>query len=174
MILLKSLKKAGNNQKERSLVLTGNMIAAAPGRSKHIHWLFEPALFSLLENRVLSAVLAGVGVFQAACALLGAQGWICPVKAVLHAPCPGCGLSAATALLLTGRFQEAVQVHAFAPMFLAGWLMLAVSAVCPDKMRHAVAQRVKKIETHTGSSGLLLVSLLLYWAVRLLTGLHHA
>ena len=35
----------------------------------------------------------------------------CPVRIVLHVPCPSCGLTRATLLALSGHFREALAMH---------------------------------------------------------------
>ena len=50
---------------------------------------------------------------------------VCPVQILYGLPCPGCGLTRAGVLLLTGHFAAAFQMHPF----IYGWG--SASAVCP-------------------------------------------
>ncbi len=41
---------------------------------------------------------------------------LCPVAALTHRPCPGCGLTRATLALLRGHLREAMGFHPLAPL----------------------------------------------------------
>ena len=55
-------------------------------------------------------LVATTVVVVAAVALLSI-GWRCPIKLVTGIPCPGCGLSRATRLALSGDFAAATKMH---------------------------------------------------------------
>jgi Protein of unknown function (DUF2752) len=60
-------------------------------------------------------LLAG-GAFLLVLARLGAP--VCPVAALTHHPCPGCGMTRATVALLHGHLAEAVHLHPLAPILV--------------------------------------------------------
>ena len=43
---------------------------------------------------------------------------LCPIYGIFHFPCPGCGLTRASCLLLTGNFKEAFTYNATAILWL--------------------------------------------------------
>ena len=47
---------------------------------------------------------------------------LCPVKALFHKSCPGCGLTHALIYLITGRFQDAINAN-YSIFF---WIILAI------------------------------------------------
>jgi hypothetical protein len=126
------------------------------------------ALASLLRDRRVSLVVAGVGAAQVAAVAAGVGGWPCPVKAALGIPCPGCGLTRATLALLGGEFAAALRLHAFAPVLLLGLAAVAAAAVLPAARREAMASAVARFERRTKAAYVLLGAMLLYWSVRLL------
>lgn len=66
----------------------------------------------------LRYALLGIAVYYAAVHLLFGQ--FCPMMIVLHLPCPGCGMTRAFVLVLTGRLREAWELH---PL-VYGWILL--------------------------------------------------
>lgn len=130
-------------------------------------FLFAPVLAPLLSNRLFSLLLTGIGVLQVALVTAGLPGWQCPVKAALGVPCLGCGLSTAMALLLRGRWYDALSTHAFAPFFLFGFILMAVVGVLPERLRVSTIDRVASLERRTGLVAFLLLGLVAYWVVRL-------
>jgi hypothetical protein len=126
------------------------------------------ALASLLRDRRVSLVVAGVAAAQVAAVATGVGGWPCPVKSALGIPCPGCGLTRATVSLLRGEFAAAFRLHAFAPVLLLGLAAVAVAAVLPAARREAFAGAVARFERRTRAAYVLAAALLLYWSLRLL------
>jgi hypothetical protein len=106
-------------------------------------------------------------VFQLGLHLLGLPGWVCPFKAVFGIPCPGCGLTAAMDELLHGRLITSLRTHAFAPVFLAAFLILLVSILLPEKQHNKLAAAMVHLETRTGITAWVLSVLMLYWCSRL-------
>ena len=125
-------------------------------------------LASLLRDRRVSLVLAGVATAQVAAVATGVGGWPCPVKSALGIPCPGCGLTRATLSLLGGEFAAAFRLHAFAPLLLLGLAAVAVAAALPAARREAFAAAVARFERRTKAAYVVLGAMLLYWSVRLL------
>lgn len=126
-----------------------------------------PPLSDLMANRAVAAAIGGVSVAQVGLSLAGLPGWTCPVHAALGIPCPGCGLTQATDLLLRGQVGEALRVHAFAPILMTCVLLLIVAAVLPSTQRNRLVGWVQAFEQRTRISVLLLFGLLVYWGFRL-------
>ncbi len=129
---------------------------------------FSPAFSTILGRRLEAVILVGFGVFQVGAHWLGVPGWVCPFKTLLGIPCPGCGLTLAMDELLHGYWLASVQAHAFAPIFLIGFLILFISILLPAKARSSLVAYVTKLEIRTGITAWVLSSLLLYWCIRLL------
>ncbi len=136
-------------------------------RSRIAGGLFKPVLASLLEERWVALLLLGIGILQVGLAAVGLQGWQCPVRATLGVPCPGCGLSTAMALLLRGEWRAALSTHAFAPIFLLGFALLAVVSALPGRLHREATRRIAALERRTGIVTFVLLSLVVYWGVRL-------
>jgi hypothetical protein len=130
-------------------------------------WFFTPVLASVLENRRIAFVLLGASVLQVGLTVLELPGWRCPIKALLGIPCPGCGLSRAMALFIRGEWQEAMLMHAFAPIFLAGFALMLIVSLMPVKYSREIICRIAAVECVTGFVGFLLVCMIIYWLLRL-------
>ena len=98
----------------------------------------------------------------------GLDGWQCPVKAALGIPCPGCGLSTAMVLLLRGEWRAALSTHAFAPVLLFGFVLMAVVTALPEPLHRKAVSRIAALERRTGIVTGVLLALVVYWCVRLL------
>jgi hypothetical protein len=88
-------------------------------------FLFMPILAPMIQDRRIIRVLMGMAALQVWLTAMGLPGWQCPIRSLLGVPCPGCGLSTAMALLLQGQWGEAMSVHAFAYVFLLGFVIIA-------------------------------------------------
>jgi hypothetical protein len=122
---------------------------------------------SLLANRAVSACLCGAAALQLGLRVFGAGGWPCPFLLAFGLPCPGCGLSRAAVILLSGDLRRALTLHAFAPFFVAVLTLLFIATVLGPQERARAAEWVGRIEQRTGISLWLLGALLAYWALRL-------
>lgn len=112
--------------------------------------------------------LWGLAGLQFTLLWLGLPGWPCPVLQSVGIPCPGCGLTRATALLLRGDFQSSINFHAFAPVFLIGMGLAGIAAVLPQKTSEPLIDSLEVIDQRTGFTVIILVGLILYWLARLL------
>jgi len=128
---------------------------------------FTPLFSTLLQERRVALVLLGAGALQLGLSLLGLPGWACPIKTVLGIPCPGCGLTRAIGELLSGDWRHALSTHAFAPIFLLAGAILLVVTLLPKAQRTAAISAISAFEKRTGISTLVLISLLVYWCIRL-------
>jgi hypothetical protein len=128
---------------------------------------FAPVISTFIKERTESLVLAGVGVAQVGLVYAHLPGWPCPFKAVFGIPCPGCGLSTACSLLLHGHWQASLQTHAFAPFFLLGIAVVIGCCLLPESTRSQVVNKLELFERRSGVTAWFLVSLFLYWGLRL-------
>lgn len=129
--------------------------------------LTTPVFASLLARRRDGLILLGVGVLQMGLHLAGLPGWQCPIKAATGIPCPGCGLTAATGALLHGDWREALRLHAFAPLLVFGFGVLAVVTLLPEAPRQRTIAAILVLEQRTGIMAWVLLSLIVYWGFRL-------
>jgi hypothetical protein len=128
---------------------------------------FSPVFSQILGHRLEGTLIAGVGALQVGLHLLGLPGWACPFKAVFGFPCPGCGLTAAMEELLHGHMLASLHTHAFAPIFLAAFIMILVSILLPEKQRQKMTAAIAHWESRTGLTAWVLTGLMLYWVIRL-------
>ena len=129
--------------------------------------LHDPVFAPLLDRRGESLLLVGVGFLQVGLTYVGLPAWTCPIKATLGIPCPGCGLSSAISLLLHAQWHAALEKHAFAPVFLLGFVIMALVSLLPAQMRGRVIAWVASFEQKTAMVMILLVSFNVYWVLRL-------
>lgn len=127
-----------------------------------------PTLTPMLRDRKLSLLLLVVSVALITTVSLGIVGWPCPLLHLTGVPCPGCGLTRATNLLLRGQVNEALRFHAFAPVVLLGLIFLSATVVLPESTRSSWLNRVDRLEQKTKLVFILLVALIIYWLVRVL------
>jgi hypothetical protein len=137
-----------------------------PVRSQIARFLFMPVLGPLIQNRRIIHILVGVAALQVWLAALGLPGWQCPIKSSLGIQCPGCGLSTAMALLIQGEWRAALSAHAFAPIFLVGFIMIAVIGILPERLHRESVRRIAMLERITGCTSIILISIIVYWLLR--------
>ena len=128
----------------------------------------QPVFASLLRNPTEIKVIVLMGILHLFLALGGFAGWSCPILLATGVPCPGCGLTRASAALLEGDWRSMAALHIFAPVILAVILLSGVIAFLPVKLRAQVIDRIESIELRTHLSLIILLSLLLYWGLRLI------
>ena len=156
----------------RVTIASAQQVRPATGQTslhpRHAGWLFVPVLASLLQDRWVTFLLVGIAALQVGLTASGLHGWRCPVKTTLGVPCPGCGLSTAMVSLLQGEWRAALSTHAFAPVFLLGFILMAVIAVLPRRLNRGAVRRIAALERRTGIVTFVLLGLVVYWGVRLL------
>ncbi|TAJ24913.1 MAG: DUF2752 domain-containing protein [Planctomycetota bacterium] len=130
---------------------------AAPARSP---------LAALLRRRRVCIALAALGAVFFAAARAGLILWHCPLLAATGWPCPGCGLTRATAELATGHVGAALARHAFAPIALLLGALVLLAAVLPAAPRERLAHAVERCDPRGWTSLALLVALCAYWIAR--------
>lgn len=133
---------------------------------KGLKWFFTPVMSPLLQNRWVILIFAGIGVVQLALTIAGLPGWQCPIRAVFGVTCPGCGLTTAIALLLKGSWQMSVQTHAFAPLSLIILILMLAAITLPAAYLNKISERVARLERKTGITAIILLSMVIYWLLR--------
>ena len=128
----------------------------------------RPILASVARNQLAGLMVAGASVLQIGLVRLGLPGWQCPLLHILGVPCPGCGLSRAIVALLQGDWRTSFELHAFAPIVVGGLLLIAWSVILPKKQRTWFLAHLEVVERRTGITAILLISLMIYWLIRLL------
>ena len=129
---------------------------------------FSTAFSGLLASRPTCLSITGAIGLHGFLLALGLPSWQCPIRHGLGLPCPGCGLSRAMISGFHGDWQQALLIHAFAPVAIAVILLIMVSGLLPTGWRGALVGGVRTLETHTGITFFLLTGLIVYWLVRLL------
>jgi hypothetical protein len=129
--------------------------------------LFEPVLGTLLQSRGIIILLAAMTLAQVVLTAAGITAWQCPVRSTLGVTCPGCGLTRAMVLLIQGHWRAALDLHAFAPIFLGIGSVLTIGSVLPARLRQMAAYQIARFERHTGIVALLGLSIMLYWILRI-------
>jgi hypothetical protein len=128
---------------------------------------YPPILASMLEQRWIVWLLGSLAVVQIVATGLGYGYWQCPIKAATGIPCPACGMSSAITALLNGDWQEAMHLHAFAPILLLAFTFAVMVVFLPNPARQQVIRQVKHFESKTGFVFFLLLAFILYWLIRL-------
>ena len=136
-------------------------------RSRIADWFFTPALAPIMQQRSFLIVLAVLAIVQIGLTAAGWRSWPCPIYSVSGVPCPGCGLSRATTLLLQGHWQAALGMHVFAPILLSAVVLFAVTASMPRRLQQNVLLHVAQIERRSGMIIILLLAIFIYWGLRL-------
>ena len=128
----------------------------------------SPVLGPLMRNRWVSVLLATIMVVQFLLTTAGAVAWQCPVKSTLGIECPACGLTRAMVLFARGHWKAAIDLHAFAPLFLGAGIFLVVSSIMPSRLQQKIADQITAFERLSGIVGLLMLSILDYWILRII------
>jgi hypothetical protein len=121
-----------------------------------------------MQSRWIIALLGAATVFQVGVTAMAVTAWPCPLKSMLGVACPGCGLTRAIVLLVQGKWQAAVQIHAFAPVGLAIGILLMIGTLLPATLRHRAAERLATFEKRSGIVFWLILGALIYWICRLM------
>jgi hypothetical protein len=127
-----------------------------------------PPISPVLRERRFTIALVGATGLHIALVSLNLPSWECPIFRLTGVPCPGCGLSRATTLLLKGDLAGSLRFHAFAPIFLVAIIALILSVLLPKSIIQPAISRAELIERKTGLTVLILGGLILYWLARLL------
>ncbi|MBA2704475.1 MAG: DUF2752 domain-containing protein [Blastocatellia bacterium] len=127
-----------------------------------------PPISPVLRDRKFALALVGATGLHVALVSLSLPSWECPLFRLTGIPCPGCGLSRATVLLLKGDLAGSFRFHAFAPLFLIAIVALILSVLLPKSIIQPAIARSELTERKTGLTALILAGLILYWLARLI------
>ena len=125
-------------------------------------------LSPLLRSRAVALGLSALAAAQVTLTWAGLPSWPCPVLHALGVPCPGCGLSRASAALLRGDVASALSLHAFAPVLPLVLIVVGCAGVLPEARRREMLARVEHFERRTGVTAVLAAGLVCYWLARLI------
>jgi hypothetical protein len=110
--------------------------------------------------------LAAAGLMGLAGVAAAALGWVrCPLAALYHIPCPGCGMTRAVLLMASGRVEASLRMNALAlPTLAAG---IALSAVALQSARRRGAGGPTRLaRVAITSSVVVYAAALTLWALR--------
>lgn len=113
--------------------------------------------------RVLVATVAILGGTH----LMGWSLFPCVFASTTGLPCPGCGMTRATAALLKGQWGPAMNYHPFSPGFLAMGALVTWTALTPKHWSDPVARWMKRVEQRTFLPLLFLVCAFIYGLIRM-------
>ncbi len=129
--------------------------------------VLTPVLAPMLQNRWLISIFVAFGVAQLVLVFFGLSGWQCPIYDTLGVICPGCGMTTAMTLLLQGHWQLALQTHAFAPVILIVLMMMLVARGLGSASLRKLSAIVERLERKSGITAILLLSMVVYWLLRI-------
>jgi len=127
---------------------------------------FSPVLGPLVRNRQATVLLIAVAVAQVVLTAAGTVAWQCPVRTTLGVACPACGLTRAMVLFSQGNWKAAIDLHAFAPLFLGAGIFLVVASILPAGIQQKIADHISAFERRSGIVCLSMLSILAYWVIR--------
>ena len=136
------------------------------GKSRKLKWFFTPLLGPLLSNRRLTGIFLGIGLILLFLVIMGFHGWQCPINRAFGIICPGCGMTTAMKLLINGQWTAAIEMHAFSPFFLVILTLMAIAVILPADYLGKLSSGITVVEKKTGLSAIILLSMLLYWLLR--------
>ena len=129
--------------------------------------IFAPVVAPMLRNRRFMLAVTTAAALQIGLSCLNLPGWQCPVLGFFGIPCPGCGLTRASVLLLKGDWRHSIAYHAFAPVFILALVLVAVTTISPQILREKIIVVIDLIERRTWITQIILVALIIYWFARL-------
>jgi hypothetical protein len=139
-----------------------------PSRSRRVwQYLTVPWFSSLLEQTVMCRVMLATVALLGGAHLMGWSLWPCFFAATTGLPCPGCGMTRATAALLKGQWGLAMMYHPFSPGFMVMAAFISWAAFTPKSWRDPVTQWVRTVERRTCLPCLFLVCAFIYGLIRM-------
>jgi hypothetical protein len=127
-----------------------------------------PTVAPILRDRKISLVLLLIASALLTTVSLGLAGWPCPLLHFTGVPCPACGLTRATSLLIHGHVGQALRFHAFSPIVVLGLMIVTATAVLPEETRCDWLNKIDYLERKTGLVFILIAALIIYWLARVL------
>jgi hypothetical protein len=69
-------------------------------------------------------------------------------------------------LFSQGNWKAAIDLHAFAPLFLGAGIFLVVASILPAGIQQKIADHISAFERRSGIVCLSMLSILAYWVIR--------
>lgn len=127
-----------------------------------------PTVTPMLRDRKISFAFLFAALALLTIISQGIVGWPCPLLHLTGVPCPACGLTRATDLLIRGHITQALRFHAFAPIVVMGLVFITATVVLPETTRHQWLNKIDRLERKTGLVFILIAALIIYWLARML------
>jgi len=77
-------------------------------------------------------------------------------------------MTRATLFLFRGDLKQALTMHAYAPIFLVGLIIISLCIIGPRNHVERIIMKTEALESYTGITTILLGGLIVYWLARLL------
>jgi Protein of unknown function (DUF2752) len=123
---------------------------------------------SLFSDRASCQIVSGFAATHLALVGLGLPSWQCPFRYGLGIPCPGCGLTRAVKAFVQGDWQQAIAIHAFAPVVMVGLVLVIGGALLPEPQKIQIKRHLDGWEQQTRITVLLISLFLIYWLIRII------
>ena len=108
--------------------------------------------------------VGGLAALSALTVAAAAAGWLrCPLAALYHIPCPGCGMTRALVLLARGHVEASLQMNALAVPSLVVGALVAVAVLQPAS-RAGAGRRLTRVAITSGI--VVYAAALLLWGLR--------
>ncbi len=98
-----------------------------------------------LRQFLNATFLRACAVFVLVCALTPPDGWgveLCPCLRLMHAPCPGCGVTRCGSCLFRGQLRRAARLHPFGVVGIPLAAGLGMLGLLPRPWRGPVCSRL--------------------------------
>jgi hypothetical protein len=112
-------------------------------------------------------VLATVAAILLGAHYFGINLWPCMFARLTGRPCPGCGLTRATAALAKGDWASVMVYHPFAPFFACVGALVLLSALLPSKPSERIARGVEILERRTAIPAVVMLFFLCFGLLRM-------
>jgi magnesium-transporting ATPase (P-type) len=132
-----------------------------------LQWLRVSVMAPMVAQRTMAGWFLGFAFVQLVMTFLNRPFWLCPLREGLSFPCPGCGMTRAMLALCKGDWQTAIEMHAFAPLCVSAVVFVLGTQLLSKTKRMSLANRIQQWEQRTGLTGIVVLTLLLYWLLRL-------
>lgn len=150
--------------------MSGSIQEAGGSTKSHQSW---PS--ALIERRLAWVTFVGLSVM-----FLISMLWrpadeptliICPFRAVTGLLCPGCGMTRAFCALGHGELMRAIHFNALSPLLYLALLVIWVGALATLLNLSSVSSALMRLRPNASVSVAILAAVLIWWAVRLVTGI---
>ncbi len=127
---------------------------------------FRPVFASLLQNRLRVLCICGIVLLYLIFSFWGYQVWFCPIYTAFGIRCPGCGLTHAIQEIAHGHWKAGFHQHAFAPIFMAGFVLVTIVSLLPESRHKKCVAWIAGFERRSGFFFFIMFALVMYWVIR--------